>query len=109
MVADYHTDLWMTAEDVRSYFELTLMPIINAKIAEAIDAHNRDPHAHNEMAYVMNTKIMPRIALAEAMEEAADLTGDEIGYANEYIVTFADLSAVDATGNWNEDLARMEF
>lgn len=110
MVVDYHTDLWMTAEDVRSYFELNLMPIIRQEIADGIAAHNRDPEAHFGFARFYNTKVGPRIALAEAMEELSGVLGDDhAGYENEYIATFETLDAVDATGNWNEVMARIEF
>lgn len=110
MVVDYHTDLWMTAEDVRSYFEINLMPILEQKIRDGIEEHNRDPEAHGGFFRMLNLNVIPRIALAEAVEEASVfLGGNDIGYENEFIVTFADLSAVDATGNWNEVMARIEF
>ena len=110
MVVDFHTELWMTAEDVRSYFELNLLPLIEGMIDDKIDAHNKDPEAHFGFDHILNTKVMPRIALAEAMEELSDFTGDDhAGYENEYITTFKTLDGVEVTGIWNSLLCRIEF
>ena len=113
MVVDYKTDLWLTAEDLDEYYNLTIKPLILAEIDEKIDAHNRDPHAHAEMERALNLKVYPRLALAEAMEELSDFTSDDhVGYENEYIVTFETLNQIDdekMTGNWNELLCRIEF
>jgi len=110
MVVDYKTELWLTAEDLEDYYNLTIKPLILAEIDEKIDAHNKDPHAHMEMERALNLKVYPRLALAEAMEELSDLTSDDhTGYANEYIVTFETLDGADVTGVWNDALCRIEF
>lgn len=110
MVVDYKTDLWLTAEDLAEYYNLIIKPLVLAEIDEKIAAHNRDPEAHSEMERILNLKVYPRIALAEAMEELSDFTSDDhVGYENEYIVTFVTLDGVDVTGNWNDFLCRIEF
>jgi hypothetical protein len=110
MVVDYKTDLWLTADDLAEYYNLIIKPLVLAEIDEKIAAHNRDPEAHSEMERILNLKVYPRLALAEAMEELSDLTSDDhVGYENEYIVTFATLDGVDVTGNWNDFLCRIEF
>lgn len=111
MVVDYKTSLWMTAEDVRNYFNTTLLPLIDEEIDEKIAAHNRDPEAHFGMERILNLNVYPRLALAEAMEELSGVSNDEhIGYENEYITVFDTLDDVDMTsGNWNDLLCRVEF
>ena len=111
MVVDYHTDLWLTAEDLEEYYSLVIQPLVVAEIGDAIDAHNKDPQAHFEMERILNLKVFPRLALAEALEEldgASD--GDHEGYENEYITVFDDLDDVNVqSGNWNNFLCRIEF
>ena len=121
MVVDYHTSLWLTWEDLTNNFNLIIMPLIDAEIDEKIEAHNRDPEAHFGFERILNTKVYPRIALAEAMEELSGFANDtHIGYENEYIVTFENLDLVDAkiggSGSsaaqaavWNDELCRIEF
>lgn len=110
MVVDYHTDLWLTAEDLDEYFSLTIMPLINAQIDDKIAAHNRDPEAHFGFERLLNTKVYPRMCLAEALEELSKNSSNaNIGYENEYITTFENLDAVNVTGNWNDLLCKVEF
>lgn len=110
MVVDYKTSLWLTAEDLLDYYNLTIKPMVLAEIDDKIEAHNRDPEAHFGMERILNLKVFPRLALAEAMEELSDFTSDDhVGYENEYIVTFEDLGSVVVTGIWNDFLCRIEF
>lgn len=111
MVVDYKTSLWLTAEDLANYYNLTIKPAILAEIDDKIAAHNVDPAAHSGMERILNLKVYPRLALAEAMEEYSDFTSDDhVGYENEYIVTFENLELVTLTnGNWNDFLCRIEF
>ena len=43
----YPAEAWMTAEDVAEYFNQTLKPDLEAGLDDLIDAHNKDPNAHN--------------------------------------------------------------
>lgn len=97
----YDTELWMTAEDVYSYFELTLMPLLDAEIDKKIAAHNVNEASHPYILGLIN-ELMSRVSLLELMfsTNVSD---------NQFRVTFETLDAVDAAGNWNKDAARMEF
>lgn len=112
MVVDYRTDLWLTWDDLANYLNMTIMPLIQAEVENGIAAHNSDPNAHFGFERILNTKVYPRIALAEAMEEYSELSsGDHSGYENEYIVTFETLTGVTVTGNYVHDdfLCRIDF
>lgn len=95
MVVDYHTDLWLTWDDLMNNFNLTIMPLVDAEIDEKIKQHNQDPEAHFGFQRILNTKVYPRICLAEAMEEYSKAKSDShVGYGNEYIVTFESLDSI---------------
>lgn len=110
MVVDYHTDLWLTAEDLDEYFNLVLKPLIIAEIEDRLDAHDKDPAAHDGTPADLRCDIRPRVCMAELLEELAVVTGADIGYAHEGIEAFKTLDAVSVTnGNWNDRLYRIEF
>ena len=106
----FSSGLWMTAADVRSYYEQSLVPDIEGRITGAIAAHNADPAAHGGFGRLVNTTVIPRILLAEEMEELAVVTDGHVGYANASQMTFATLDGVSmTTGNHNAALGRVEF
>lgn len=110
MVVDYHTELWLTWEDLENYYSLTIMPLIDGRVEELIDAHNRDPLAHDETPRRMRNDLLPRICMAELLEEFTIAAGGEVGYAHEGIEPFETLDAVTVTnGNWNNRICRIEF
>lgn len=109
IAVDFHTELWMTAEDVLTFYETDLAPRIGDQIAEAIEEHNADPSAHDSMRKLLNIHVMPRLALSEVSDEMAAAGMDPVGYGHEHILTFDSLDGLTVTGNWNDVLARMEF
>lgn len=110
VVVSFQSGLWMTADDVRSYYEDVLSPDIEARISGAISSHNADPAAHGGFGRMLNTSVMPHLMLAEAMEELALTTDSHAGYANAGYTTFETLDGVTmTTGNHNGTLARIEF
>ena len=109
MAVDFHSGLWMTAEDVQQYYMTVLAPQIDEQIADAIGNHDRDAAAHGGFARIMNTEINPRLAMAELMEELALTTGSHAGHAKTGTITFADMTGIDVSGNLNIPLARIEF
>ena len=110
MVVDYHTELWLTWDDLANYYNLTIMPLINAQFDDLIGAHNRDPQAHDGIPHGVRNDILPRLCMAELLEEFTIAAGGEVGYAHEEYEAFVTLDAVTVTnGNWNDRLCRIEF
>lgn len=99
--ADFSTELWMTAEDVHSYFEVTLMPIVCAEIDKHIAEHNADKKAHPYILSLIDG-LRGRLSLIE-------LQFNTNVAKNPFLVAFETLDAVEAEGVWNKDAARMEF
>ena len=110
MVVDYHTDLWLTAEDLLEYYNLTIKPLVIAEIEDRLDAHDKDPAAHDGTPADLRNDIRPRVCMAELLEELAVVAGEDVGYAHEGIEAFATLDDISVTnGNWNDRLCRIEF
>ena len=100
----------LTAEDLDEYFNLVLKPLIIAEIEDRLDAHDKDPAAHDGTPADLRCDIRPRVCMAELLEELAVVTGEDIGYAHEGIEAFRTLDDISVTnGNWNDRLYRVEF
>lgn len=109
MVVDYHTDLWLTAEDLDEYYSLVIKPLIIAEIEDKLDEHDKNPAAHDGTPHDLRNDIRPRVCMAELLEELTVTAGTEAGYAHEGIEAFITLDNVSVTnGNWNDRLCRIE-
>ena len=91
-------------------FNLVLKPLIIAEIEDRLDAHDKDPDAHDGTPADLRCDIRPRVCMAELLEELAVVTGEDIGYAHEGIEAFRTLDNISVeNGNWNDRLCRIEF
>lgn len=112
MVVDYHTSLWLTWDDLTQNFSLVIMPQIDAEIDEKIDIHDKDPDSHDGTPRRMMQDVIPRICMAELLEEFSLVARSVVGYANERIEALGnpDTWSVTVTGGvYNERLCRIEF
>lgn len=111
MVVDYHTDLWLTWTDLTNNFNLILMPQIDAEIDEKIALHDKDPNAHDGTPAEMRNNILPRLCMAELLEEFSLVAGSVVGYAHEGIEALEDPETWSVTvtgGVYDDRLCRIE-
>jgi len=101
VIVDYRCDAWMTAEEVKEYCTVILLPILLNECADLIAQHNVSPTAHEDIRALI-AALSARVRLLELMLGVTDL-------ANKFLVTFDTLNDVVVTGVWNKPAGRMEF
>lgn len=101
VIIDYSPEAFMTAEDVKEYCAVVILPQFLVEAQKLIDAHNADPEAH-PFFHNLNAAMDSRMSLLELMYNT-DVSG------NPFIVTFNTLTGLAVTGVWNTALARLEF
>ena len=92
----------MTAEEVREFLTINLLPVFLADVQELIDKHNDDEEAHPKLKTLMDADLIARI---ERLENALfhDIK------SNPFLVTFDTLEGVVLTkGIWNQEKKRLE-
>ena len=93
---------FMTAEEVREFLTINLLPVFLADVQELIDKHNDDEEAHPKLKTLMDADLIARI---ERLENALfhDIKN------NPFLVTFDTLEGVVLTkGIWNQEKKRLE-
>ena len=93
---------FMTAEEVKEFLTINLLPVFLADVQELIDKHNDDEEAHPKLKTLMDADLIARI---ERLENALfhDIKN------NPFLVTFDTLEGVVLTkGIWNQEKKRLE-
>ena len=93
---------FMTAEEVKEFLTINLLPAFLADVQKLIDKHNDDEEAHPKLKTLMDADLIARI---ERLENALfhDIKN------NPFLVTFDTLEGVVLTkGIWNQEKKRLE-
>ena len=93
---------FMTAEEVKEFLTINLLPAFLADVQKLIDKHNDDEEAHPKLKTLMDADLIARI---ERLENALfhDIKN------NPFLVTFDTLEEVVLTkGIWNQEKKRLE-
>ena len=101
VIIDYSPEAFMTAEDVKEYCTVVMLPQFLVEAQKLIDAHNADTEAHPFLQN-LNAALDSRLSLLELMYNT-DVSG------NPFTVTFESLTGLVATGVWNATQKRLEF
>lgn len=91
----------MTAEDVKEYYVVVMLPQFLVEAQKLIDLHNGDMEAHPFLQN-LNAAMDSRLSLLELMYNT-DVSG------NPFTVTFDSLTGLVVTGVWNTNQKRLEF
>lgn len=101
VIIDYSPEAFMTAEDVKEYCTVVMLPQFLVEAQKLIDAHNADTEAHPFLQN-LNAAMDSRLSLLELMYNT-DVSG------NPFTVTFDSLTGLVVTGVWNTTQKRIEF
>ena len=101
VIIDYSPEAFMTAEDVKEYCTVVMLPQFLVEAQKLIDAHNADTEAHPFLQN-LNAALDSRLSLMELMYNT-DVSG------NPFTVTFDSLTGLEVTGVWNTNQKRIEF
>lgn len=101
VIIDYSPEAFMTAEDVKEYCTVVMLPQFLVEAQKLIDAHNADTEAHPFLQN-LNAALDSRLSLLELMYNT-DVSG------NPFTVTFDSLTGLEVTGVWNTNQKRIEF
>lgn len=101
VIIDYSPEAFMTAEDVKEYCTVVMLPQFLTEAQKLIDAHDTDSEAHPAIQN-LSAALDSRLSLLELMYNT-DVSG------NPFTVTFESLTGLVATGVWNATQKRLEF
>lgn len=101
VIIDYSPEAFMTAEDVKEYCVVVMLPQFLVEAQKLIDLHNGDMEAHPFLQN-LNAAMDSRLSLLELMYNT-DVSG------NPFTVTFDSLTGLVVTGVWNTNQKRLEF
>ena len=101
VIIDYSPEAFMTAEDVKEYCTVVMLPQFLVEAQKLIDAHNANSEAHPAIQNLI-AAMDSRLSLLELMYNT-DVSG------NPFTVTFESLTGLVATGVWNATQKRLEF
>lgn len=98
---DYSCEAWITAEDLKQYCEVTVLPWFLDEAQKLIDAHDVNEDAHFSIQNTVSG-MDARLSLLELM---INTTVD----GNPFVVTFETLDGTKVEGVWNETAKRIDF
>lgn len=102
VVLAYPALAFMTAEEVKNFLTVNLLPEFLLDMEGLIKKHNKDKNAHPELKTLLDADLTARI---ERLENALYYDIKE----NPFLVTFETLNGIVLTkGVWNKDKKRLE-
>lgn len=101
VAVDYSCEAWITAEDLKQYCEVTVLPWFLDEAQELINAHDVDENAH----FSIQNTVSGMDARLSLLELIINTTVD----GNPFVVTFETLDGTKVEGVWNETAKRIDF